>query len=165
MGFCDPCPGEAKQLKVEYSYLGHQYQVYFCCSLLQTSKREIMPVWVLWNLALWISFWSGAPSCSQDIGAFIFVGCLGGCGLCTHQNLLNQVMYPACPLTCLHIVVRRLWLETTMSCGYRRRHIGYNVLLRRSLIKWINYPSPPPFLACVLCFTELPIRVYNFSFD
>ncbi|XP_024367053.1 chaperone protein dnaJ 13 [Physcomitrium patens] len=27
MGFCDPCPGEAKQLKVAYSYLGHQYEV------------------------------------------------------------------------------------------------------------------------------------------
>ncbi|BBN15877.1 DnaJ homolog subfamily C member 11 [Marchantia polymorpha subsp. ruderalis] len=27
MGFCDPCPGESKQLKVAYSYRGHQYQV------------------------------------------------------------------------------------------------------------------------------------------
>lgn len=46
-------------------------------------------------------------------------------------------------VTCLCIIVCRLWLETTMSCGYRRSHIGYNVLLQRSLIKWINYPSPP----------------------
>ena len=27
MGFCDPCPGESKQLKVAYSYLGHLYEV------------------------------------------------------------------------------------------------------------------------------------------
>lgn len=27
MGFCDPCPGESKQLKVAYSYLGHNYEV------------------------------------------------------------------------------------------------------------------------------------------
>jgi DnaJ family protein C protein 11 len=27
MGFCDPCPGESKQLKVSYSYLGNQYEV------------------------------------------------------------------------------------------------------------------------------------------
>ncbi|KAK4483605.1 hypothetical protein RD792_010804 [Penstemon davidsonii] len=27
MGFCDPCPGEAKQLYVEYSYGGAQYEV------------------------------------------------------------------------------------------------------------------------------------------
>lgn len=27
MGFCDPCPGEPKQLKVSYSYQGHEYEV------------------------------------------------------------------------------------------------------------------------------------------
>jgi DnaJ family protein C protein 11 len=27
MGFCDPCPGELKQLKVLYSFLGQQYEV------------------------------------------------------------------------------------------------------------------------------------------
>ncbi|KAL3829885.1 hypothetical protein ACJIZ3_018687 [Penstemon smallii] len=27
MGFCDPCPGEAKQLYVEYTYAGTQYEV------------------------------------------------------------------------------------------------------------------------------------------
>ncbi|KAL2613341.1 hypothetical protein R1flu_025033 [Riccia fluitans] len=27
MGFCDPCPGESKQLRVTYTYHGHNYQV------------------------------------------------------------------------------------------------------------------------------------------
>ena len=30
MGFCDPCPGESKQLKVSYSYLGQQCEVCVC---------------------------------------------------------------------------------------------------------------------------------------
>lgn len=34
MGFCDPCPGEPKQLHVEYTYRGERYEVLgflFCC--------------------------------------------------------------------------------------------------------------------------------------
>jgi hypothetical protein len=27
MGFCDPCPGEPKQLHVEYTYRGESYEV------------------------------------------------------------------------------------------------------------------------------------------
>ena len=27
MGFCDPCPGEPKQLHVEYTYRGERYEV------------------------------------------------------------------------------------------------------------------------------------------
>lgn len=27
MGFCDPCPGEPKQLYVEYTYGGDRYEV------------------------------------------------------------------------------------------------------------------------------------------
>lgn len=27
MGFCDPCPGEPKQLYVEYTYGGNKYEV------------------------------------------------------------------------------------------------------------------------------------------
>lgn len=28
MGFCDPCPGERKQLYVEYVYAGNQHKVF-----------------------------------------------------------------------------------------------------------------------------------------
>ena len=27
MGFCDPCPGEPKQLYIEYTYGGNKYEV------------------------------------------------------------------------------------------------------------------------------------------
>jgi hypothetical protein len=30
MGFCDPCPGDSKQLKIAYSYQGHHYEVFLC---------------------------------------------------------------------------------------------------------------------------------------
>lgn len=30
MGFCDPCPGEAKHLLVEYTYRGNVYEVPNC---------------------------------------------------------------------------------------------------------------------------------------
>lgn len=29
MGFCDPCPGEPKQLYVEYTYGGNSYEVHY----------------------------------------------------------------------------------------------------------------------------------------
>lgn len=54
----------------------------------------------------------------------------------------------------------RLWLETMMRCGYHKKHIGYNVLFRRTLIKWINYASLFP---CHLsCFNELGNAAYKF---
>lgn len=30
MGFCDPCPGEAKHLLVEYTFGGNRYEVHNC---------------------------------------------------------------------------------------------------------------------------------------
>jgi hypothetical protein len=38
MGFCDPCPGESKQLKVAYSYLGQLYEVRGCGSVAQRGR-------------------------------------------------------------------------------------------------------------------------------
>ena len=34
MGFCDPCPGEPKQLYVEYAYAGNQHKVFQVYSIL-----------------------------------------------------------------------------------------------------------------------------------
>ena len=42
MGFCDPCPGEPKQLHVEYTYRGESYEVLL--SLLFINKRMLMKV-------------------------------------------------------------------------------------------------------------------------
>jgi len=82
MGFCDPCPGEAKQLKVAYTYLGHQYEVCFVvryCKL-QNVHRALS------NISFRRPFLSGAPSCGERMKPSFFLGVLET-GLCSHQYL------------------------------------------------------------------------------
>ena len=38
MGFCDPCPGEPKQLHVEYTYRGDRYEVLRLVLIVQTQN-------------------------------------------------------------------------------------------------------------------------------
>lgn len=50
MGFCDPCPGEPKQLHMEYTYRGESCEVLLSLfSLLFVNKRMLMKVVDLGN--------------------------------------------------------------------------------------------------------------------